>query len=447
MRGRTNVTQRSGLVPVNGNIEEYEVADGKTIEIGDFVSIISEGEDENVTTIYSGSSSTYVNVNYEYVGELNNNKIIFMNNPDASSNSKILVLDSSGNVVLLKDINILLYNKIGIKTSCLVGNYLVVCGYNSFSSSGLSKVFYLYKFSDDCKTLTQLNSYSNDSIYGYNSICAIGSNMFASVFYYSSSIKGVALFKISNDSILLLDNETISEKIESQNIISISNKTNDGFYIIARDTYDGGLLYGNVKIVSESISSVTFVNTGVGISVIKSYCYINDDTIILLSSSKLFILNIVNGEISYNTTQEIYPQSDSGFSEHLIPLFIYKINENELGVVTCINNRIKIICLSYLYNGNGVFSYNSNLGSLIDWESRVSESIFVLNLGNIYLMLYNKYLTTSSVVYKKLFSIVNEMIIQSGKIFATEYNGKSIGFAKTGGTSGKTIQVYVPKQN
>lgn len=447
MRGRTNVTQRSGLVPVNGNIEEYKVADNISINVGDFVSIISEGSDENITTIYSGSSSNYVNVNYEYVGELNGNKIIFMNNPNKSSNSKILVLDSSGNVVLLKDINILLYNKIGIKTSCLVGNYLVVCGYNDFSSSGLSKVFYLYKFSEDCKTLTQLNSYLNDSIYGYNSICGVGSNMFASVFYYSSSIKGVALFKISGDSISLIDNETISEKIESQNIISISNETNDGFYIIARDTYDGYLLCGNVKIVGETISSVEFINTGSSITNIESFCYVNDNTIVLLSGSKLFILDIINGKISYNTSQEIYAQSDSGFSESLFPIFIYKINENELGVVTCISSRKKIICLSYLYNGNGLFSYNSNLGSLIDGESEVSDSIFMLNLGNIYLMLYNKYLTTSSVVYKKLFSIVNEMIIQSGKIFVTEYNGKSIGFAKTSGTSGKTIQVYVPKQN
>ena len=31
--------------------------------------------------------------------------------------------------------------------------------------------------------------------------------------------------------------------------------------------------------------------------------------------------------------------------------------------------------------------------------------------------------------------------------FVTNYNGNSIGFAKTSGASGETIQVYVPKSN
>ena len=38
MRGRTNITQRSGTVPVNGDIKEFTVANGKKINIGDFVS-------------------------------------------------------------------------------------------------------------------------------------------------------------------------------------------------------------------------------------------------------------------------------------------------------------------------------------------------------------------------------------------------------------------------
>ena len=37
MRGRTNITQRSGTVPVNGDIKEYVVADGNEIKVGDFV--------------------------------------------------------------------------------------------------------------------------------------------------------------------------------------------------------------------------------------------------------------------------------------------------------------------------------------------------------------------------------------------------------------------------
>ena len=38
MRGRTNILQRSGTAPVNGQVKQYEVATGNTISVGDFVS-------------------------------------------------------------------------------------------------------------------------------------------------------------------------------------------------------------------------------------------------------------------------------------------------------------------------------------------------------------------------------------------------------------------------
>ena len=67
MRGRTNITQRSGTVPVNGDVKEFVVANGNNINIGDFVSIFYEGESDNLLDIYGDN----VYPEYEYVGELN----------------------------------------------------------------------------------------------------------------------------------------------------------------------------------------------------------------------------------------------------------------------------------------------------------------------------------------------------------------------------------------
>ena len=57
MRGRTNITQRSGTVPVNGDIIEAEVMSEK-IDIGDFVRY---GTISSEKVLHDSSSKIYKN--------------------------------------------------------------------------------------------------------------------------------------------------------------------------------------------------------------------------------------------------------------------------------------------------------------------------------------------------------------------------------------------------
>ena len=60
------------------------------------------------------------------------------------------------------------------------------------------------------------------------------------------------------------------------------------------------------------------------------------------------------------------------------------------------------------------------------------------------------YLIADSSVYfitEMKATTTGETIDLGGGLKVSSYNSKSIGFAKTGGTAGQTIQVYVPNES
>lgn len=450
MRGRTNITQRSGTVPVNGDVKEFVVANGNNINIGDFVSIFYEGESDNLLDIYGDN----VYPEYEYVGELNGKKIIYVSNVKNINNSKIIVFDENGDIVLITTIGINLYGKRGIKTACLVGQYLVVCGYSSYSSSYPS-TFYLYRFSSDCKILESLGSYSfNNAGFGVCSICEVGVDVFISVYYRNSSIKGISLFKIEDEEIKFVqDGSSVFNSLNNLSVIAIPNKNKNGAYIILRDTYDNSLVCGNIIVQDYQISYNDISKLSLSsINYFGSWFFVNDNTFFIFSDNtkstsgqrSFMVFEIIDEKIVFKMISEIPSISYNGYS--LNPRYSFLLeNNNIVFIYSRFNNANKIYYLFLYSYDNGVMVYEDELGELLNEDSNVFTSMFVLK-SNSFLLFYNYVEETSTSIFKMEFNIIDNFIIKSGGSFVTEYNGKSIGFAKTGGSSGDIIQVYVPKE-
>lgn len=480
MRGRTNITQRSGTVPVNGDVKEFTVANGEVINVGDFVSFSKNINEPIAVEDYSG----YLYSQQIYVNE----------------NTYILIVDNK-KLSIIKD---------GVTIDSLSASaFVYLSTVNKILSIDSSKNISVYKIDESTSKLVfQYTQYVN--VYGYDrSLFELDGCLLS--LYYTSSGSDAKLFSVSDSEITLLQTLDLS-RTEYFNGIGVGFFRNGILSVLSgRTGGTGGAGYisyfklgENNTIVEDGYVTVNLFSS-VPFGYIRNCSIIDSNSYIIQFSNgqrttysndakSLFVLlkynNLDKIEVEYNFTPTGYVGVSAGSTEYpyktdgklisIIPLG----NDKFLGLtsVALMNNSIRIeksfgedaqqnysIIMYCIYEiKDGLLVQLTNWNELLKRREvilytsyysiryfRPDISYFIKN-GSEYKIIFG--ITSglaggssdSNYYLSQLLSLTiniknNDIVDLSGEV--TSYNGNSLGFAKTGGTSGETIQVYVPKSN
>lgn len=474
MRGRTNITQRSGTAPVNGDVKEFVVEEGNVINVGDFVSF-TRNIDEPTTVMQSGSFSSIIIYKEDdfYIQKIlyvNSGVVQLIKNGEVK---KSLTIGKNYEAVYLSTLS-----KLVIGDSVSHSVYSVDKSSFSISllkttTSNLSnfKCWQVFELGDKFLTLDYYNglkatifSLSSDNVVSVFKTVNINSSN-----YFSKDEKGVGFYKNGKLSIF----HWYSSLGLSYFNFDGENLTIDGYNalksFIGNQTYNCFVNYfdNNILLTFPTVDQLTDDSTSVTNYVIANYDGASDKIV----SQTIFNLEGYEGAAASTN----FPYISNGYQTFLIPLgnnkflcfatAILKNNYDEMssGTATTNSNYSIIYYCIYEYQNslmtkvtNWIELYRSNKPNLSN--SRWLIKYFLVNFMYYYLVenVYYCYFGLTSgnyngnkVVYNLLlinFQLNNDVIGDvTGKVMS--YNGGSLGFAKTGGTSGQTIQVYVPYDN
>ena len=457
MRGRTNITQRSGTVPVNGNVENFIVASGKTINVGDFVSAIygnasyydnlpgfyasNYGSDmfeisdnkfvafygQNIcifnTSINGGIevdkviSGTFHSVggqyNYSKVYKIDNSHfaIAYYSSTSSSSSSilniDIVTLDVGNNTAtfLTKEYSLSF-------TSPLIPKYMmgIIC-------NGVIFIPYIGKEGTDYYRNLTIAWF--DTNLGDCGMCEI-----TNYYYAMDDYNGVLAQGEDNEIYAFTTgfrNSDFNKHIACSKFIFSKEERSlvlEGMYNQNTGTRHVYLTKGVVTYLGNGIFAIVSDSRTIEVVEIK-------ETITLLNSMQILPTSTIVRALlfKYKDKYIIFGENNSRLITHS-----YVINLEELLSITSITpnnfNFVKIYAN---------VSYNINIITIVPFEN-----YFALYGGK-----ENNVMGGGRICLCK--TIGNNLSGTDSDNFVTPYNGNALGFAKTGGVGLETIQVYVPK--
>lgn len=459
MRGRTNITQRSGTVPVNGNVENFIVASGKNINVGDFVSVIYGN-----ASYYDGLDDSY-NISYgSDMFEISNNKLVafygqnicvfntsinggievdkilsgtFHSVGGVSDYSKVYKIDNSHFAIAyyssLRD-NVSSTLNIDIITLDIENNTVTfeTKQYSlNFSSSLIPKhlmgiicngvIFIPYIGKEGTSYYRNLTIAWFDINLGDCGVCAITDYYYAIDDYHGAIVQGedneiyafTTGFRNSDFNKHIACSKFIFSKEERSLVLEGMYNQNTG----TRHVY---LTKGVVTYLGNNIFAIVSDSRTIEVVEIKG-------TITLLNSMQILPTNTIVRALlfKYKDKYIIFGENNSRLITHS-----YVINLEELLSITSITPN----------NFNFVTVYANVSNNIKDANIIPFENYFVLFGGKEESVWYGGIMCLCKVIGNNLSGV-------DSSNFVTNYNGNSIGFAKTSGASGETIQVYVPKSN
>lgn len=461
MRGRTNVTQRSGTVPVNGQVKQYEVATGNTIAAGDFVTTITESVETNITSLNSTSSSKNDYSNYlqqREIGEINGKKVFYFYSPDYQyfKNFLFIIKDTNGDVF-----SVLSYAPVRISDyigqACVIGNYIILSDYYDSLDTN-SKGLKVLKLSDDLQSYEVVQNFKNDYTLGLFGIFKVSDSKFVTIYYTNDTLRGFALYSFNNGQITLLQYSTNTDIVKKASGYCYGVVSDDGNSVYITFVYSNILYCATVKISGDNIESSNVIYTGVNtqpsltkICKLSSNVYFclsyNDSLQVIMfsvSDSGNFGLKSVSSLTDLNESNSIpvNPVLTSNGDGSYFVLYILSSNSFLRACkISFLNNSVNIDVKYGSLNSN---YYKDYTNYLVDKSGDKYFIRYVQKYGN----------GSSSSINSSVYFITEmkattagETIDLGGGLKVSSYNGKSIGFAKTGGTAGQMIQVYVPNES
>lgn len=460
MRGRTNVTQRSGTVPVNGQIKQYEVATGNTIAAGDFVTAITESVETNIASLNSTSSSKndYSNQIYQReIGEINGKKVFYFYpyTSDYFSNCLFVIKDTNGDVFSVLSYAPSRIYELG--PACVIGNYIILrdC-YDSFSSNnpGLK----VLKLSDDLQTYEIVQNFKDDYTLGLFGIFKVSDSKFVTIYYIGDTLRGFALYSFNNEQITLLQYSTNTDIVQKASGYCYGIVSDDGNSVYITFVYYNVLYCATVKINGDNIESSNVSNSGVNTQAsLTKICKLSSNVYFCLSyndSLQVIMFSVSDGgnfglksvssltDLNESNYAAKYPELTSNGDGSYFVLYVIS-NNSQLRAckISFLNNSVNIDVKYGSLNSN---YYKDYISYLVDKSGDKYFIRYVQKHGN----------GSSSSINSSVYFITEmkatttgETIDLGGGLKVSSYNGKSIGFAKTGGTAGQTIQVYVPNES
>lgn len=460
MRGRTNVTQRSGTVPVNGQVKQYEVATGNTIAAGDFVTTITESVETNIASLNSTSSYTgdYSNkLHQREIGEINGKKVFYFYSYEyrSFSNFLFIIKDTNGDVF-----SVLNYTPARIDDNgpaCVIGNYIILSDY--YDSISNNKGLKVLKLSDDLQTYDIVQDFKNDYTLGLFGIFKISDSKFVTICYTNDTLKGFALYSFNNGQITLLQYSANSNIPGYGNYNCYGIASDDGNSIYITFIKSNNLCCATVKINGDNIESSNVVNTSTNVEdlTLSKICKLPDNNYFCLgyynslnvimfsvSDSGNFGLKSVSSLTDLNESNSIakpFDLASNGDGSYFVIYYVSRTYFLRACKISLLNNSVNIDVKYGSLNSNYHKYYS---GLLVDKSGDKYFIRYVQKYGN------GSGETIDSSVYfitEMKATTTGETIDLGGGLKVSSYNGKSIGFAKTGGTAGQTIQVYVPNES
>lgn len=440
MRGRTNVTQRSGTVPVNGQIKEAVVESGNVISVGDFVSYVFTPTFENITNFDAQSkiptSSDWLWI--KFLGKIGVNFLFFIKPYSNSFNyAKIIVFNENRELISILQIPVSFYSSGSAVSCCLYENYIVIS--DTITGQSFRDRIRLFSISGDFLSfnlLSTINSRSNgvdltfnvgEYIFVIGNICnvyKIQENEIIYVKYFSGISFSNVKDSINNCKILKSDGH------------GCYYLTTNGSYIVCLD-----IIIQNDNVELNIIQSSFPSSQIIGV--------FNVDNLYFLIDNKFNFLffSIIENSFSFLSMTNLVSNYSyiSGF----------EFKEGNKFILLChnLNSNDQHLFSVVIENGNPVIENDfglliSNFGTDTTTLSRTFGSI-LKKIGNDFILIFDKVSSDmkSTEIIKVNFDIENESLKVGNENKVKSYSGSSMGFAKTGGNAGDTIQIYVPNES
>lgn len=463
MRGRTNVTQRSGTVQVNGQVKEYEVATGNTISAGDFVTAVTESVETNIASLNSVSSSTSDYSNYIYqreIGEINGKKVFYFYsyNNRYFTNFLFIIKDPNGDVFsVLNYVPTKIDNHVG--PACVIGNYIILSDYYDSLSSN-NKGLKVLKLSDDLQTYKVVQNLKNDYTLGLFGIFKISDSKIVTIYYTNNTLRGFALYSFVDGQLTLLQYSTNSSIPGYVNYDCYGIASDDGSSMYMTFVHSSTLYCATVKINGNAIESSSVVSSGINITslTLSKICKLSESVYFCLgfyNSLNVIMLSVSDsGNFELKNTTPLTDLNEStslvaksfdlasnGDGSYFVVYYVGNTSFLRACKISFLNNSVNVDIKYGSLNSNTKKSY---YGLLVDKTGGKYFIRFIQKYGN------GSGSSVNSAVYfitEMKATTIGETIDLGGGLKVSSYNGKSIGFAKTGGTAGQTIQVYVPNES
>lgn len=461
MRGRTNVinsTENSsgGNIEINGNIETYKIVEDNAINKGDFVSIYKDTPVVNTIQMASESKKDYALLSY--AGEYDGNKFYYILSSITYKSMILLVCYSpTGEILFSTNMPASNFDSYSINEMVVVGKYIVFVK-NNYSNNNNNSAISIYSIDIVGRKIEKVceENYSDTttSTATMGFVCAVDDERFATISKdYSTSKCKLYLYKIKNINgiveIEMLDNIVIGTfitpifKATGNKIVCITGNSTGSYCTIIEINEDN-----NLNIILDSKIGVNFNSSE---KYITCVLFVAGDLFVLKkinNDSTIYVIDILNGIVKA-TYEKKYLNSITYYNNML-----YGIVDDGMG------KDFYVIFIEYL---NGVFRTIKELllfSSENEKPTIESDGLKYYMNTNTYLYFYGDkaklfsyyYYNYNGNLYKRFFAEIN--MIKKGQDFVfnddyiKQYDGSSaLGVAKTGGKSGDTIEVYVPKEN
>lgn len=420
MRGRTNVTQRSGSAQVNGDVKNLAVKTGNIISIGDFVSV-----EYGPSSIYSPSGISFKTQKNQVFNITNDRLILFY------SNYADIIDTSNGITFVTKFIGTWRSLRSKDMAVCKISDnkFAIVHDLLDITSTGINVDYITFDFLNNTYTV-ETKKYVNSS-----------------ATYISSYIDGISYV---NGKIIISGGEYSTRYYRNLFCLDVESNTVE----CMKSIYKGS---GMLSIINVGDNSF-FLFSGSNEEKIEIGKYIVDTTISLQKS-----FTFINDSWRYYSAYCCY----LGNNLFAIPgprrVDIIKIDEN-ITIVNSFSTTKDIVCC-FVYNGSLLIFVETSQAIdgyyVVPIENIESYSLGIMNnfnlisiTGNIEYWSVNFNSVSNGFVLgnsygESVLCKLNDGIIAGydSESFVTSYNGKALGFAKTGGAAGETIEVYVPYES
>lgn len=447
MRGRTNVTQRSGSAQVNGDVKECVIEAGNTISIGDFVSYVPAKDEyyisddgsllSNMTPVKVGSYFLYLSNNKLYAFSLVNG---------------VMVLSKKYDAYVLTEMAI--YN-----------NYIFCIVRNGTSSANYTYSIIKLKFENGNFEKVNDVNLTGRYVWGisinsnYNYVIAIGfENRRRGTTSYYDSYFHAEIFNIEDMSNI----EGFSEvKLGSKFVFALANVDCSDNKIYAFCSGNNSYSPNTTHYCVEVVIDINFVSKTIDINFIMGTgdARFNSG----FSNNSVIPIGIFGSKICY-----IYRYDRTDLRYLVFDVESLSFSSNKALVSTSSNYIFKgsnydgFFVLNYYSSDTSVSSPENTFAS-VKFDIDTSELVFIGSLGNVFgevqasgLIIYDNYtiyeigsINSSDTKERKLIISKDGTEIKQDvdKDKVRSYSGSSIGFAKTGGSAGQTIEVYVPYES
>lgn len=432
MRGRTNVTQRSGAAQVNGDVKSLAVKTGNTISIGDFVSV-----EYGPSSSYLTSGAAALNTQNRQVFNISDDKLIFFYSNYAE------VYDTRNGIVLETKFVGTWMTLGGVQYAvCKISNNKFAIIYSlsmiKYSDSGVKIDFVTFDFENksfEVETKLYVNSnvssisdYIDSVQYLNGKIIVVSGN------YSTSTYRWLLIFDVDSTTV-----DYFQTSYKGSGKVSIVIADGGDFYLFC------GSNEASIKIEKYNISTTTllqgtFTFSDNSIRFYSTYCcYLGNNMFAIASTVYIDIISINDGTVSILNSLK--------FTKTIASYFVYSGNL----IVFEISSSNNTVIWYHVIPINNIGSYTLDSGFKFDLVSIVGYyTYWCINFNivtNGFVLLSMKYNTSN--VANAILCVLNDGIIAGydSESFVTSYNGKALGFAKTGGSAGETIEVYVPYES